>query len=62
MEMWPKASTRLCWCNMWFARIRRRRAWRKGAGIEDGILVVFASKQKIPQVDAKMMLLCARMD
>lgn len=22
--MWPKASTRECWCRMWFARMSRR--------------------------------------
>jgi hypothetical protein len=32
MDMCPKASTRLCWWRMWFARIRRRRPWWREAG------------------------------
>jgi hypothetical protein len=38
IEMWPKASTRPFWWRMWFARMRRRRAWRKRDGIGEGIL------------------------
>jgi hypothetical protein len=43
MAMWPNASTRECWWRMWFARISRRRAWRKGAGRDGDIFAGLVS-------------------
>lgn len=40
METCPKASARPWACRIWFARMRRRRCWRKRAGIVEGILIV----------------------